>query len=236
MKRKWLAALIFLVPAAAQQAPLYFSGAIEGSVQGNDGSTIAGALLSLQLQPPYVQSRYLRFEWVATSGPDGSFQFTGLGAGAYKLCGYAPHGAWLNPCAWGLQPPTATLSGAQPTAAIKLTLNKGAVVPIRINDPAQLLPQYEGKSPGSDVLIGVANDARVFMPAQAVSQDTGGENLQVVIPFGSTVNLLVFAPQFQLSSATVPLPAQASTTIPVAVPSGLQPATITLQVTGRVAP
>ena len=234
MKRKWLALLICATPAAAQ--PLYFTGAIAGNVQGNDGSTIAGALLSLQLQPPYVRSRHPQIEWVTTSASDGSFQFAGLDGGVYRLCGYLPHGIWLNPCVWGLQPPTATLSRAQPSATITLTLNKGAVVPIRINDPSQFLSQYEGGSPGSDLLIGVVGDSRIFVPAQLVSQDSGGRNQQVAIPFGPSVNLLIYGPQFQLSSGGLPLPIASTTTIPVTVPSGQQAPTVTLQVTGRSVP
>ncbi len=232
--KAWLIFRACFSPALAQQGPLHFGGTIAGSVRGDDGTMIAGAYLSLQLEPPYVKSRHLETEWTLQSGSDGSFQFTGLNDGTYRICGYVPHGTWLNPCAWGLQPPTVTLSGAQPTATITLTLKEGAVVPIRINDPSQLLTQYEGKSPGADLLIGVVSDSGIFTPALIVSQDTGGRNQQVVIPFGVAAGLRVFSAQFQLSSGGVPLP-NATTTIPVTVPSGQQPPTITLQVTGRSA-
>jgi hypothetical protein len=234
MMKTWLILTACLSPAIAQQAPLYFSGTIAGNVRGDDGTAIAGAYLSLQLQPPYVKSRHLETEWTLRTGSDGSFQFTGLNGGSYRICGYLPHGAWLNPCAWGLQPPTVTLSSAQPAATVTLTLKQGAVVPIRVNDPNQLLPQYEGKSPGADLLIGVVSDSGIFAPASIVSQDSGGRYQQVVIPFGAMAGLRVFSAQFQLSSGGAPLP-KATTTIPVTVPSGQQPPTITLQVTGRSA-
>ncbi|PWT98658.1 MAG: hypothetical protein C5B51_28745 [Terriglobia bacterium] len=85
---------------------------------------------------------------------------------------------------------------------------------------------------GADLLIGVASDSRVFLPAALVSRDDGGRNHQIVIPFDSTVNLVVFSPQFQLSSGGVPLP-RATTKIPIRAPSGSQPPTVTLQVMGR---
>jgi hypothetical protein len=231
-----LTALFYLLPAAAQQPPLNFAGLISGTVKGDDGSSILGAYLSLQLQPPYPNSRSLETEWAAQTGSDGSFQFGRLSGGSYRLCGYVPHSAWLNPCAWGLQPPVVTLSGTQPVATITLTLKKGAAVPIRINDPGGLLPQYEGKSPGADLLIGVASDSRVFLPATIVSQDGGGRNHQIVIPFNSLVNLVVFSAQFQLSTLGLPLPKVSSTKIPITAPSGGQPPTVTLQVTGRNTP
>ncbi|PWT98655.1 MAG: hypothetical protein C5B51_28730 [Terriglobia bacterium] len=232
MSRKLLTVLFCVLPAAAQEAPLNFAGLISGTIKGDDGSSIAGAYLSLQLQPPYPNSRSVQTEWTAQTGSDGSFQFDRLNSGSYRLCSYVPHGVWLNPCAWGLHPPMFTLSGTQPVATVTLTLKKGAAVPIRINDPGQLLSQYESKSPGADLLIGVASDSRVFLPALTISRDGGGRNHQIVIPFDSTVNLVVFSPQFQLSSGGVPLP-KASIKIPITVPSGRQPPIVTLQVTGR---
>jgi hypothetical protein len=129
-----------------------------------------------------------------------------------------------------------TLSGTQPVATVTLTLKKGAVVPIRINDPGGFLPRYEGKSPGADLLIGVASDSRLFLPATVLSQDGSGRNHQIVIPFNSLVNLIVFSTQFQLSTLGLPLPKVSSTKIPITAPSGGQPPTITLQVTGRNTP
>ena len=138
--KAWLIFRACFSPALAQQGPLHFGGTIAGSVRGDDGTMIAGAYLSLQLEPPYVKSRHLETEWTLQSGSDGSFQFTGLNDGTYRICGYVPHGTRLNPCTWGLEPPTVTLSNTQPASTITLTLKQGAVVPIRINDLGQLLP------------------------------------------------------------------------------------------------
>lgn len=115
-----------------------------------------------------------------------------------------------------------------------MILKKGAIIPIRIDDPSQLLSQYEGKVAGAHLLIGVGNDAHAFMPAPIVSQDAVGRNQQVVVPFNSAVNLVVFSSQFHLSSTGMAL-GKGPTTIPVAVATGQQPAAIVLQVTGRSA-
>ena len=131
------------------------------------------------------------------SASDGSFRFDRLNEGVYKLCAQVPRSAWLNPCQWGLKPPVVTLSASQPTATVAMALKKGATIPIRINDPGQILSQYEGKVPDAHLLIGVGNDVHAFMPAPTVSQDTGGRNLQVVVPFNSVVKLEVFSTQFQ---------------------------------------
>jgi hypothetical protein len=105
-------------------------------------------------------------------------------------------------------------------------------VPIRVNDPAQLLPQNEGKTAGAHLLIGIANDGGVFRPAPVISQDATGRNYQIVIPFNHPVNLSVYSSFFQLAGANgISLP-RTGTSIPVTVSSGQQPAAITLLVTG----
>jgi hypothetical protein len=43
-----------------------------------------------------------------------------------------------------------------------MIMKKGAAVPIRVEDPAKLLEQYEGKTPGAHLLLGVFSKARSF--------------------------------------------------------------------------
>jgi hypothetical protein len=112
-------------------------------------------------------------------------------------------------------------------------MKRGAAVPIRVDDPAQLLSQHEGKTPGAHLLIGAGNDASVFLPAPITSKDVAGRNYQVVIPFNSPSKLVVRSAFFQLADAAgSPLSRAAATFIPLSVPSGQQPATIRLRVTG----
>ncbi|PWU02010.1 MAG: hypothetical protein C5B51_21770 [Terriglobia bacterium] len=81
-----------------------------------------------------------------------------------------------------------------------------------------------------------ASDSRLFLPATLVSQDGGGRDHEIVIPFNSLVNLIVFSPQFQLSNSGLALPKVSSTKLPPMAASGGQPPTITLQVSGRNIP
>lgn len=233
--KKSLACMAFLLPALGQAAPLNFAGTITGTLAGEDGTSISGGLVTLQLQPPYIKSRFFQAEWDVQTASDGSFRFDELNGGTYLLCAQVPQSAWVNPCQWGLQAPNVTLSSASPSATVAITLKKGAVVPIRVDDPGQLLTQYVGKIPGADLQIGVATDNLAFSSAPIVSQDSGGRNQQLVVPFNSPVKLAVFSSQFQLSSAGVPLPT-GNSMIPVTVPSGQTAPTIELQVTGRSAP
>ncbi|HEY7390444.1 MAG TPA: hypothetical protein VH640_18145 [Bryobacteraceae bacterium] len=234
MKMLVICLTIVLAPLG-KAAGLNSTGAIVGTLTGDGGVSIAAGIVTLQLQPPYPKSRFLQTVWDVQSGSDGSFRFDQLNDGTYRLCAQVPKSAWLNPCQWGLQAPIVTLSTANPSATVAVALKTGAVVPIRVDDPGQLLTHYEGTVPGAHLLIGIGTDARVFMPAAVISQDSGGRNQQVVVPFNSAVKLVVFSSQFQLSSSGIPLP-RASSTIPIGVPSGQTPPTIVLQVTGRSAP
>jgi hypothetical protein len=169
-------------------------------------------------------------------GPGGSFHFDGLNDGKYRLCAQVPNSVWLNPCEWGLQPPVVTLSTAEPTTSVTMILKKGAAVPIRIDDPGQLLSLNEGRTPGAHLLVGVGNDAFVFRPAPVLPPGTSGATRQIVIPFNSPVKLVVYSSFFHLSDANgVPLP-RTGAAIPVLVPLGTQPAIIKLTVTGGSRP
>lgn len=234
--KKLSLALIWILPCMAQQTRLNFSGAITGTLTGEDGTAIVGGLVSLQLQPPYAKSRLLKTEWTATSGAGGSFRFDGLNDGAYRLCAQVPNSAWLNPCEWGAQAPVVSLSTAQPATSVAMILKKGAVVPIRIEDPAQFLSVDEGRTPGAHLLVGVANDKFVFRPAAILPPSNNGANRQIVIPFNSPITLVVFSSLFQLSDTNgLPL-ARTRAAIPLLVPAGTQPAIVKLTVTGSALP
>lgn len=86
---------------------------------------------------------------------------------------------------------------------------------------------------GAHLLIGVGNDALVFLPAPITSQDATGRNHQIIIPFDVLAKLVIRSAFFQLSDAVgTPLPATAATTIPITVPSGKTPSLVRLTITG----
>jgi hypothetical protein len=224
--------LICIASCLAQQARLNFTGQVLGNLKGDDGTAIAGGYVSLALVPPYPK-RLPQTSWTAVTAAEGTFQFGGLTDGRYRLCAQVPRSTWLSPCEWGLQPLAVTLTAAQPVLSLTIVMKRGAAVPIRIDDPGQLLSQHDGKTPGAHVLIGVGNDAFAFVPAPVISQDANGRNHQVVIPFNSQVRLVVQSSFFQLADgAGLPLAKARTISIPLAVSAGQQPAPIRLRVTG----
>jgi hypothetical protein len=107
-----------------------------------------------------------------------------------------------------------------------------SALPVRVEDPGNILAQQEGKAPGAHLLLGVGNDALSFRPAPVLSRDASGRTHQIVVPFNSAVKLVVRSTFLRLSDgAGVPLP-RGTVHVPVFVPPGQTPAPIVLRVIG----
>jgi len=224
-----LGVLVFTPPQWAQSA---FSGAVSGRVQGEDGSVISTGIVTLQHQDTGPN---VKVPWTSKTqaiGPGGSFLFDRLGAGLYRLCVQVPNSTWLGTCDWGRNPPAATLSRQQPSANLLVRMKKGVAVPVRVDDPGQLLVQHEGKTPGAHLLIGIGNDAGMFLPAVTTSRDAGGRNQQIVIPYDSPVKVVVNSGFFRLADQNGNAIAKTGTGIPVLVPAGSLPTALLVKVTG----
>jgi hypothetical protein len=234
--RRLSAILVLLFPCMGQspqpQPTSVSSGVISGTLAGDDGTPISGAIVGLTVVPPYPAGRVRQTAWTTISAVDGSFQFVQLNTGNYRVCAQVPASVWLNGCEWGSQPPPLSLTTDEPSANVAVVLNKGAVVPIRLSDPSGLLSQYEGKLPTAQLLIGISNDASFFRTATTVSTDATGRNQQIMIPFGVTVNLIVCSSFFQLSDSAGAALAKTSASIPITVQPGQPPSPVTLIVTG----
>lgn len=230
MTKKVIIALLGALACGAQQNTL---GQIAGTVKGDDGSAVDGAAVYLKRTTSGQPSRQ-QSEWVTTATTDGAFQFGPVPSGQYTLCAQAASGNWLNPCEW-TNSPTAVIVAAAPQgpASTTIVMTRGAVVFIRVNDPGQFLPKYDGKAPGAHLLVGVRSNALGFRTASVASQDSGGTNYQVTIPFGETVNLVVASQFFSLANATgQALSSSGGNAVQLLIPSGQVPPAITFTVTG----
>lgn len=233
--RKLIVATVALLPCLAQQAPVGDAGVITGTVRGEDGSSVTGAYVTLHLSfisRPALRQR-LQTQWGLYSGPDGSFRFSGLGVGTYRLCVQAPRTVWLDPCEWGFAVPSVTLTSAQRSQSITVPLRKGVEVPIRIDDASQVLLQSEGRIAGAHLLVGVRTPASTFRPAVLASQEAAGRTLHVVIPFDKPVHVEVASSFFKLADSSGAAFSRPGTAIPVMIPAGQKAPTIRLSVTGR---
>lgn len=233
MLAKSVILFIFAHVVFAQQIPQTSVGTVSGTLKGEDGSTIIGASVTLLRLPPYPKGKWPRIEWTTKSASGGAFSFAAIDRGQYRLCAQAPNTTWLNPCEWGLNAPLFALSQTQRSVNISMIMKRGAAVPIRIDDPDQLLSLYEGKTPDAHLLLGVSNDTFGFRIASIISSDTGGRNHQVIIPFDRSVNFVANSFFFKLAdSGGRLLSSSASSVTQVNVPAGKRADSIRFVITG----
>lgn len=232
-----LLSILCLLPCLAQpQQQLHrLNAEISGRLQGEDGSVIDAAFITAVLQPTDSDGKTARVAKTQAVARGGVFHLGGLPAGLYHLCAQAPGTTWLNPCEWGNHPPAVTLSAAQRTATVLLTMKKGVVLPLRLDDPNHFLSQHEGKTSGAHVLMGVLTDAGLFRGAITTGRDANGRDLRMVIPPNSSAKIVVYSGLFQLADGNGDAIPRAGAKILVSVPSGQQapPLHVTIKGIGR---
>ena len=233
---KQLLVLCATMAATAQVPVQQFTGTLSGLLTGDDGTALRGGSIVLRLATKSVPKlRRQTTIWTAITGAGGAFQFQALPEGNYTVCASVPDSTWLNPCEWNFLTPTATVTPQAPAARMNITLKRGATIPIRIDDSGQLLAQNEGKTPGAGFLLGVSSlePGSFFRLVPLVSQDSGGRNHQIVIPYNTSLTLLVHPTFYHLTDgAGAALTQSATTRIPLLVVPGQQVSPIKFTIAG----
>lgn len=231
LKVYWILAMMF---SCAAQSPA--PGGLTGTLTGSDGTPITGGTLSLSSTriPPRNPSGRPSLQagpYVTRSGAGGTLRFEQLPAGSYLVCAQAPRNQWLGSCDWGAKPQIVSVA-AGVTGNLSVVLRKGALVPIRVDDPNRTLSQSQAKG----LLVGVGGDDKLFRPAVLLSEDAGGRTYESLIPFDFPVKLVLASPSFQLANEQgTPLPAK-TTVITYTAPAAQTPPAVRVIVTGARVP
>lgn len=230
--------LIGLLMSAMAQEPDVRNAVVTGTLTGDDGSIILGGHVSLRFMRTPVPARRPsreRDDFEARTESGGVFRFDNLRAGSYQLCVQVPKSVWLGSCDWGGSPIVVTLSPGA-ARAIPITMRKGALIPVRLDDPAGVVARDHGKAPGAHLMIGIGTNDALFRPAIRVAGDSGGQTYQVLIPFDPPAKLVFSSDYFQLADERG-MPMQARTAqIPISVPARSTPATVRFIATGKRSP
>ena len=225
---------LVVFPCLAQTTSSVVGGSVTGYVSGDDGSPVVGAYVTLHLRVPIIVSRQPRkSQFGVKSGIGGVFRLEGLTDGTYGICVQAKGTIWLNPCEWGFSVPTVSVASSQRNPSVTVNLKRGVALPIRIDDASQLLPQHQGKTPGADLLIGISRPGAPFRPTIPVSQDAAGRDHQFVIPFDTTVRLVVASSFFRLADSKGAALTNVSNATTITVAAGQLPQPIHVTVIGR---
>jgi len=211
--------LVVLLPAAQAQ-----TGEIKGTVTTSTGTAVPQAFIVATHSGATHNTR---------SGSDGSFTFSGLAAGTYRVCVQALEGSLLDPCQWS-SAPIATVTAGQTVSVGTIQVVGGQRLYVNLLDDVGALSANAGpgKTPGAHILIGVWAGG-LFHPLRLRSQNSGGWNLDLVVPVNTALNLTVSSTDFALTdSQGNKVNPSAGASVAVQAVSGTNPAPYVFHVTG----
>ncbi len=114
----------------------------------------------------------------AVTDAEGRFQVAGLNNGPFVICVTAAGQEILDPCEWTRPMPIYRL----PSGTVQVTVQKGATLRIRLDDPERLLPTATRPRTGVAVEPGVRTPDKEFHRAALRSSDRTGHNFEIVVP------------------------------------------------------
>lgn len=187
-----------LAPPSA--TPTVSTGAISGSVRGEDGIALAGAVINYRRVPKLLpQGQHfvqvpgeLNVSDKLLTDVTGAFAAQALPAGDYIVCVDVPAQAYLDPCKWAATPRVTVSANA--IASASFVLKKGVFLNVRVNDPQGLLPR--GDSPilgGQNLEIGVIFGNGGFHGVVNTGTDKDGRDHQLAIPASVPLWLWVYS-------------------------------------------
>jgi hypothetical protein len=228
-----------LLSASAAAMLAQTSSGISGKIADQAGNPVPAAQVRYQRLIGYVKTA--NGKWVEAPGQAhvgatvaanalGGFAVSGLPAGDYTVCAYAP--GYLRPCEWsGLR--RITLAAAVAANLGTVQLEKSAIVAIRVDDPLGLLPQSLLVAP--PLALGIRDDLNYYHAAgPPAAVDASGRTYQIDVPYGRPMRVWLQSWKFSFTDGEAAPLASAGALIPFeAVQSAAAPA-FTVRITGEI--
>lgn len=183
---------IFVMGASTAAAGLMPAQTLSGTVVADDtGAPIGGAtVLAIQKTASPAQRPAI---CQAVTDAGGRYVMS-VSAGRYQLCVHGV-GVYLNPCEWGGDSPTVTVTTA---AAASLRLQKGAWLIVRIHDTRRLLSQVETVR-GSGVTVFLTAAAVNQFPLPLIYDNGRIRDYGAVVPMNSAMRARIASSSIALS-------------------------------------
>lgn len=138
VKRRNATALVMLLMAAlsveAQQ-----NGTVNGAILETAKKGVGDAFVTLTTVPNPAQRELRGIQLTAVTAKDGSYRFTNVPAGDYRICAQVPGTKLVNPCDWGKPAVTVKVAAGATVDAGSLTLEEGYVLEVDVDDPQDLI-------------------------------------------------------------------------------------------------
>lgn len=212
------------------------TGSIQGSVQDATGKPLAGAVVDILLDVSVLAQTApatAPFHVSVLSLADGTYQATGLPAGPLRVCALGGKGAQIGYCPNMASPTMIDLAAGESVALAPLVMKPGYALTIRVNDPQGVLAANEGKTAGAFLLTGIAAGGAGYMPLSIASTDSGGRNLQMLVPFDVAMTFAAQSRYFTMvDELGVTADPAGGIQKPFTVPSGGTGPTFSITITG----
>jgi hypothetical protein len=192
-------------------------------VYSDRGRPVEGALASVQ-RTVATAAPYSTYQVLTDA--KGRFSLDVPDTATYSVCVGSWNDRLLNSCEWAFDQSLVKIATGQAAASITIILQTGAILPIRLNDPQNLLP-----APGLAVNTSPAvrfgawsSDGRYHAAIQT-SGDALGQNHQMLVPLSAAVQVEVQATGVQVldqtGNATAGAPSINFQSSPIAIFQGL---------------
>jgi hypothetical protein len=228
---EWAAMTLIILAAGHLHAQQGLPGEIDGFILDESNQPVAGAVVTFTRMFAADTLTPLPANGVV-SQPDGSFFFAGLPAGAYRICAQLNGGSLLNPCEWSSEPPLVAITAGQVLPGVKIALQQGVQVNVRVDDPNQVLPRPGKANKGNEVIVGIWTKSG-FHDVPRVFQDSAGQNHLLVVPSSVALRLKVYNHSLPVrASDGLEVPATLAPT-PFQLQKGDPPALFHFRITGN---
>jgi hypothetical protein len=237
--RYLVALLLFLLlggfsAALAQQQTSAF-GAVRGVVHDDAGNSVVGARVFVATALPAAAARVsapptITGQLMASANTDSTGAFVAfVPVGAYIACAQAPTQGLLDPCHWAASAPKFVVTANKTTDGVAIVMTHGAVVPIHVNDPLQLLAPITAPIQ-SDIRVQMVTGKGFRYEAVIVAHSSTSRDYAITIPYGAPMTLQTSSPNLAISTnagGAAPSAGQA-----VTIPVGASAATFSFTVAG----
>jgi hypothetical protein len=166
------------------------TASIRGRVELDDGGVISGATVVAVRASATTRSPG-PVQFFDSTRSDGTFAFTSLEPGTYKICAQAPGTPYVNECLWDLDPLLATVGTDVRSPEVVLRLKRGVPVDVRIEDPGNLLEASERERGGAQILVGIIAPSGLFHPTRVSAKTGEGRSHSIVVPFDTSVKIAI---------------------------------------------
>ena len=183
------------------------TGQLNGKVLAADtGKAVARAFVTLTRTGGGTGRRTVN----GRTGVDGTFGFSGMAAGSYRVCvQVVGPDLLLDPCRWEAGV-TAAVAAGQTTVLPAIGLKRGATLRVRVVDAQGLLAaaaaqeRNQGRGGGGGrggvaLLAGAWSANGLFQPLRVTSRRGGNWDYDLVAPAGASLRVTVTSPGFELA-------------------------------------